>query len=33
MNEREHIFAALSDLSMEEMGDIQELVKLINQVE
>jgi hypothetical protein len=33
MNEQEHIFATSSDLSMEEMGDIQELVKLINQVE
>jgi hypothetical protein len=33
MNEREHRSATLSDLSMEEMGDIQELVKLINQVE
>jgi hypothetical protein len=33
MNEREHISAAVSDLFMEEVGDVQELVKLINQVE
>jgi hypothetical protein len=33
MNEREHIFATISDLFAGEVRDIQEPVKLINQVE
>jgi hypothetical protein len=33
MNEQEHIPATISDVFVEKVGDLQELVKLINQVE